>query len=152
MRRLTNKSVLITGGTTGIGLATAKLFMKEGARVAIVGQNQERVTHASKILGTEALTLCANVASSQDMKNVAKRIKDKFGSIDVLFANAGIAKPMAFADVVDENIDDQFDVNFKGVVYSIQSMLPLLNNPSSVIITSTTMIEKGVAEIGRAHV
>ncbi len=145
MRRLTNKSVLITGGTTGIGLATAKLFMKEGARVAIVGQNQERVTHASKILGTEALTLCANVASSQDMKNVAKRIKDKFGSIDVLFANAGIAKPMAFADVVDENIDDQFDVNFKGVVYSIQSMLPLLNNPSSVIITSTTMIEKGVA-------
>lgn len=145
MGRLTNKSVLITGGTTGIGLATAKLFMKEGARVAIVGQNQERVTNASEILGTEALTLCANVASSQDMKNVAKRIKDKFGSIDVLFANAGIAKPMAFADVVDENIDNQFDVNFKGVVYSIQSMLPLLNNPSSVIITSTTMIEKGVA-------
>jgi NAD(P)-dependent dehydrogenase (short-subunit alcohol dehydrogenase family) len=145
MGRLTGKSVLITGGTTGIGLATAKLFIEEGARVAIVGQNKERVADAAEILGSGVLALCADVASSDDMNNVAKRLKDEFGSIDVLFANAGIAKPMPFAEADDANIHSQLDVNFKGVIYSIQSMVGLLNNPSSVIITSTTMIEKGVA-------
>ena len=68
-----------------------------------------------------------------------------FGQLDVVFANAGIAKPMPFADVDAANIDDQIDVNFKGVIYTIQSMLPLLKNPSSVVLTSTAMIEKGVA-------
>lgn len=145
MDRLAGKKVLITGGTTGIGLATAKLFIEEGARVAIVGQDSGRVATAAKDLGSDAIGVCANVASESDMVGVAKRLKNEFGTLDVLFCNAGIAKPAPFSDVDDTNIDSQIDVNFKGVIYTIKSMLPILNNPSSIVLTSSAMIEKGIA-------
>lgn len=144
MGRLTGKTALVTGGTTGIGFATAKLFLAEGARVAIIGQDSERVASAAKELGSEVLAICADVSSASEMANAAKTLKAELGSLDVLFANAGIAKPMPFSDVDEANINDQVDVNFKGVIYIIQSTLSLLKNPSSVIITSTSMIEKGV--------
>jgi NAD(P)-dependent dehydrogenase (short-subunit alcohol dehydrogenase family) len=145
MGRLTGKTALITGGTTGIGLATAKLFLDEGARVAVVGQDAERVAGAARELGAGALALRADVASAADMAGVAARLRAEFGKLDALFANAGIAKPMPFSDVDDENIDSQINVNFKGVIYTVRSMLPLMNNPSSIVLTSTAMIEKGVA-------
>ena len=145
MGRLTGKTALITGGTTGIGYATAKLFLAEGAKVAITGQNAARIADAQESLGGGVIAMCADVSSIQDMTTVAKRLEAEFGKLDVLFANAGIAKPAPFSDADDANIDSQINVNFKGVIYSIQSMLPILNNPSSVVITSTTMIEKGVA-------
>lgn len=145
MGRLTGKTALITGGTTGIGFATAKLFLQEGARVAITGQDAKRVAEAGRQLGAGVIALRADVTSAREMGEVAKRLKAEFGKLDVVFANAGIAKPMAIADVDDSNIDAQIDVNFKGVIYTIQAALPLLNNPASVILTSTTMIEKGIA-------
>jgi NAD(P)-dependent dehydrogenase (short-subunit alcohol dehydrogenase family) len=145
MDRLKGKTALVTGGTTGIGLAAAKLFLDEGARVAIVGQDSDRVATAAKELGPDAIALCANVASASDMAGVAERLKAEFGKLDVLFANAGIAKPAPFSDVDDTNIDSQIDVNFKGVIYTIKSMLPILNNPSSVVLTSSAMIDKGIA-------
>lgn len=145
MTRLTGKTALITGGTTGIGLATAKLFLKEGARVAIIGQDEVRVAEACKALGPGVIALRADVSSADDMARAATRLKAEFGRIDIVFANAGIAQPMAFADVNDANIDEQIGVNFKGVIYTVQKMLPLLSNPSSVILTSTTMIEQGVS-------
>lgn len=145
MGRLTGKTALITGGTTGIGLATAKLFLQEGARVAIIGQDAERVAAAGKELGANAIALRADVSSASDMAGVAARLRTDFGKLDVVFANAGIAQPMPFSDVDEDNIDNQVDVNFKGVIYTIQSMLPIMNKPSSIVLTSTTMIEKGVA-------
>tara|TARA_R100000306_G_scaffold62558_1_gene73307 strand:- start:12603 stop:13358 length:756 start_codon:yes stop_codon:yes gene_type:complete len=145
MNRLTGKTALITGGTTGIGFATAQLFLEEGARVIVVGQNAERVAHAGKALGNGAVAVRADVSSSGDMTELAERVKEEFGRLDILFANAGIAKPMPFSDVDETNISDQIAVNLKGVIYTIQSMLPLLNNPSSVVLTSTTIIEQGMA-------
>ena len=144
MGRLTGKAALITGGTTGIGLATAKLFLEEGARVAIIGQDAARVDEASMTLGPGVIALRADVSNQADMADVATRLKAEFGTLDIVFANAGIAKPMPFSDVDRRNIDSQIDVNFKGVVHTVQAMLPLMNNPSSVILTSTALIEKGV--------
>jgi len=145
MARLTGKTALITGGTTGIGLATAKLFIKEGARVAITGQNAQRVAAAGKELGEGVIALRADVASLADMRAVAQRLKADFGTLDILFANAGIAAPMPFSDVDEANIDRLLDINVKGVIYSVQSMLPLLSNPASVVLNSSTLADKGVA-------
>ncbi len=145
MGRLTGKTALITGGTTGIGMATARLFLQEGARVAVTGQDAGRVAQAAAQLGEGAIVLRADVASRTDMLALAARLQQAFGKLDVVFANAGVAQPMPFADVDDDHIDSQLDVNFKGVIYTVHSMLPLLNNPSSIVLTATAMTEKGVA-------
>lgn len=145
MGRLNGKTALITGGTTGIGFATAKRFVEEGARVAIVGQDPARVAQAGAALGNQVLALQADVSSASEMARVAKQLEAAFGGLDIVFANAGIAKPMPFSDVDDENIATQIAVNFTGVVYTVQKMLPLLRNPSSVILNATTMVERGIA-------
>jgi NAD(P)-dependent dehydrogenase (short-subunit alcohol dehydrogenase family) len=145
MGRLSGKTALITGGNSGIGLATARLFLQEGARVAIIGQDAGRVREAAEVLGGGVLGIRANVASASDMTDVATRLHAEFGGLDIVFANAGIALPKPFAQADAANIDSQIDVNFKGVIYTVQSMLPILRKPASIILTSTTMIEKGVA-------
>ena len=145
MARLTGKTALITGGTTGIGLATAKLFLQEGARVAITGQDAGRVTEASAMLGANAIAIRADVSSASEMAAVAARLKKEFGGLDIVFANAGIAKPMPFAEVDEENINSQIDVNLKGVIYTVQKMLPILRKPASIILTSTTLTQQGLA-------
>ncbi len=145
MARLTGKTALITGGTTGIGLATAKLFLQEGARVAITGQDAGRVTEAGAMLGANVIAIRADVSSASEMAAVAARLKKEFGGLDIVFANAGIAKPMPFAEVDEENISSQIDVNLKGVIYTVQKMLPILRKPASIILTSTTLTQQGLA-------
>ena len=145
MARLTGKNVLITGGTTGIGYATAQLFIQEGARVVITGQDAERVAEAARTLGPSAMGIRANVASAAEMTRAAERIQAELGGLDVVFANAGVALPKHIADIDEEHIDSQFDINFKGVLYTVQKTLPLLRKPASIIMTSTSMTERGVA-------
>jgi NAD(P)-dependent dehydrogenase (short-subunit alcohol dehydrogenase family) len=145
MERLTGKTALITGGTTGIGLATARLFLAEGARVAITGQDAERVKQAGAELGARAIAIRANAAVAGEMADVARRIKSEFGGLDIVFANAGVAKFRPFAEITEEHIAEHFDVNVRGVIWSIQKMLPLLRRPASVILNATTLVEQAAA-------
>ena len=144
-QRLEGKTALITGGTTGIGFTTAKQLLEEGARVAIVGQNESRVAAAKASLGNEVVAMCADVSSPEEMTRVATQLKQDFSKLDIVFANAGIAKPMPLAEIDESNIDSQLNVNLKGVIYTVQKTLPLMNNPSSIILTSTTMTHKGIS-------
>jgi NAD(P)-dependent dehydrogenase (short-subunit alcohol dehydrogenase family) len=145
MRRLEGKTALITGGTTGIGRATAELFIQEGARVAITGQNAERVAEAAAALGHGTIGLRADAASAADMAEVARRLQAEFGKLDVVFANAGIAKPRPLTDVDEAHIDEQIAVNVKGVIFTVQKLLPLLNKPASIVLTASTVAELGTA-------
>jgi len=145
MRRLEGKTALITGGTTGIGRATAELFIQHGARVAITGQDEQRVAEAAAALGPQAIGIRADVSKTADMEALASRLKTHFGKLDIVFANAGIARPRPLTDVDEAHIDEQFDVNVKGVINTVQKALPLLRNPASIILTASTVAELGTA-------
>lgn len=145
MPRLTNKAALITGGTTGIGFAAAKAFLEQGARVAITGQNRDRLQAAARELGGDVVAILANQASLTDIDAAAAQVKAAFGQLDILFVNAGIAKPMPLTEITQAHVSEQLDVNFTGALFTIQRMLPLLKNPSSVILTSTALAEQGMA-------
>jgi NAD(P)-dependent dehydrogenase (short-subunit alcohol dehydrogenase family) len=145
MKRLEGKTALITGGTTGIGRATAELFIREGARVAITGQNAERVTEAALALGPGTIGLRADAKSAADMAEVARRLQAEFGGLDIVFANAGIAHPRPLADIDEAHIDEQFGVNVKGVIFTVQKLLPILRKPASIVLTASTVAEQGPA-------
>ena len=147
MRRLEGKTALITGGTTGIGRATAELFIEHGARVVITGQDAKRVAETAEALGPQAIGVRADVSVAADMDQLAATLKSHFGQLDIVFANAGIAKPRPIGEVDDAHIDEQLAVNIKGVIYTVQKTLPLLRNPASIILTASTVAELGVANM-----
>ena len=144
MAKPAGKTALITGGNSGIGFATAQLFLAEGARVAITGKDSGRVAEAKTALGGKVETLIANVARVVEIEAMAAEAKTKLGSIDVLFVNAGIGLPTPFEAVSEEQYDDQFNVNIKGAFFTVQKLLPLLKDGASVIFTSSTADEMGL--------
>ena len=125
--RFSNKVAVVTGGNSGIGLATAKAFAREGARVAITGRSEATLKAAQKELGPEALVIKADVARVPEIAAAMDRIKDRFGRIDVLFVNAGIGKFVPFEAVTEEFFDETIDVNLKGAFFTIQKAVPLLS-------------------------
>jgi NAD(P)-dependent dehydrogenase (short-subunit alcohol dehydrogenase family) len=145
MASLTGKVAVVTGGNSGIGLATAKRFREEGAKVAISGRDQKTLDEAVKIIGGDVIAVCADVSKLADLDKFYKTISEKFGKIDVLFANAGIAKFVPFADSTEALFDETFNINVKGVFFTIQKALPLLNTGASVIINSSVVNETGFA-------
>src|SRR2546426_119125 len=130
--KLSNKIVLVTGGTSGIGLEAAKLFREEGATVIIVGQNPDRLQSVAGQLGDSVTVLCGDVSKPAAVESIIKQISEKFGRIDVLFANAGMGLASPLEAVTEDQIDRQFDVNFKGVFFAIQKAAPLLAKGSTV--------------------
>jgi NAD(P)-dependent dehydrogenase (short-subunit alcohol dehydrogenase family) len=144
MGKLSGKRALITGGTTGIGFATAKLFLEEGAQVAIVGQNQERLQAALGQLGDRVVGIQADVSRVDDIQTMIERVRQDFGGLDILVANAGITQPLPVNAVDEAHIDQQFDINFKGVFFTVQKALPILQNPSSVVLVTSCLDQMGM--------
>ncbi|MDN7426155.1 SDR family oxidoreductase [Burkholderia sp. AU45388] len=141
--RLGNKSALITGGTSGIGLATAKRFIAEGARVAVTGRDEAVFERVKAELGEHALVLKGDVRSLDDMRAIAAEVDETFGGLDIVFANAGWAFPSAVDDIDDTLYNDIMDVNVKGVVFTLQAALPYLREGSSVILNTSFVDQTG---------
>lgn len=137
MRRLKGKVAVITGGNSGIGLATAKEFVEQGAKVVISGRDQKTLDEAAKQLGSDALAVRADVAHLADIDKLFAAVKAKFGRIDVLFVNAGIGKFSPFEAVTEEFYDAILDVNLKGAFFTIQRALPLLADGASIVLNTS---------------
>jgi NAD(P)-dependent dehydrogenase (short-subunit alcohol dehydrogenase family) len=144
MKRLEGKVALVTGGNSGIGLAAAQRLREEGARVVISGRNQKTLDEAVKTLGSDALAVNADVSKPEDLDKLYAAVSKKFGKIDVLFANAGIYKFAPLADTSEGLYDELFDINAKGVYFTIQKALPFLNDGASIIINTSIADQIGL--------
>lgn len=144
MARLSGKKALITGGTTGIGFATARLFIEEGAKVVVTGQNEDRVNQAGKELGHDAQAIRADVSSLVDLDTMVNEVKDQFGKIDILFINAGVLKMGPLSEVDEEHFDFQVNVNLKGAFFTIQKVVPVMNDGGSIVINSSNANQIGI--------
>ena len=131
MSSLRGKTVVITGGNSGIGYATAKKFSDLGANVVITGRNKENLGHAAETLGVTGIV--ADQANLQDINELVSQVKRKFGSIDALFINAGIAAFAPVEHMEEEQFDNIMNVNFKGAFFTLQKFLPILREGASVI-------------------
>lgn len=141
--RLKDKTALITGGTSGIGLATAKRFIREGARVAVTGRDSSRLDAVRAELGPQALVLCADARSITDMQTVRQAVADAFGELDIFFANAGIAYGTPLAQTDEARYDEIMDIDVKGVFFSMQAIEPIMKAGASVILSSSFIIHVG---------
>jgi NAD(P)-dependent dehydrogenase (short-subunit alcohol dehydrogenase family) len=143
MGRLTDKNILITGGNSGIGLAAAQEFDREGARVAICGLDERTLQAAKGTLGARSLAIRADVSKLADLDTMFATIKREFGHLDGIFANAGYSEFLPFEEVTEEGFDMVIGSNLKGAYFTIQKALPLLRKGSSVVITASVGARKG---------
>lgn len=137
MRRLEGKVALVTGGNSGIGLATAKLLFEEGAKVAISGRDQASLTAAAKEIGGDTLAIRADISNLTDLESLFAKVVKTLGKIDVLFANAGVAKFASIADTTEALYDEIFDINVKGTYFSVKMSLPYLNDGAAIVLNTT---------------
>ena len=143
-KRLTNKTAVITGGNSGIGLATAKLYKEQGANVIITARSEDSFAKAKSEYGDQFDVIKADVTKLDEIKQLAAAVREKYGMIDVLFANAGVAYFAPLSEVTNDFFDSQFNTNVKGLLFSIQQFAPLLNKGGSVILTTSGANTKGM--------
>jgi NAD(P)-dependent dehydrogenase (short-subunit alcohol dehydrogenase family) len=148
MRRLEGKVAVVTGGNSGIGLASAKRFLDEGARVAIAGRSQKTLDEAQKYLGNGTLAVQTDVAKLADLDKLYAAVSKKLGKIDVLFVNAGVANFAPLADTTEQVYDTNFDINAKGAFFTIQKAIPFLNDGASIILNTSVAGQKGFGTAG----
>lgn len=143
MSKLQGKVAVITGGNSGIGLATAKLFHQEGASVVITGRNQATLNTAVSTIGTDTLAIQADMANLPAIDALFEQVRERYGRIDVLFLNAGIAKFVPLEGVTEAIYDEMMDINLKGVYFSVQKALPLLAEGTSIILNTSVVNQMG---------
>ncbi len=143
MDRLRGKRALITGGTSGIGLETARQFLAQGARVIVTGRSQAGIARARQDLGGGALVVASDAGDVAEQQQLAARIAAAFGQLDVVFINAGVATLQPIERWDEPTLDRQLAVNFKGPYFLIQRLLPLLANPTAIVLMATADIHCG---------
>src|ERR1700674_3053824 len=143
MSKLLGKVAVITGGTTGIGFAAAKLFVKEGAYVFITGRRQKELDAAVSAIGNNITGIQGDVASMADLDRLYKTVEATGRRIDVVFANAGFGEFASLGSITEEHFDKLFNVNVKGALFTVQKALPLLNDGGSIILTGSVASVKG---------
>ena len=144
MNKLESKIALITGGTSGIGLATAKAFVSEGAHVFITGRREAELAAAVKEIGRNVTGMQGDVSNLGDLDRLYAQIKQARGRLDIVFANAGVGKLAAFGTITEELYDWTFDINVKGLLFTVQKALPLLPDGASIILNSSVVGSKGM--------
>jgi NAD(P)-dependent dehydrogenase (short-subunit alcohol dehydrogenase family) len=148
MGKLQGKVAVITGGSTGIGLASAKLFVKEGAYVFITGRRQRELDEAVKAIGNNVTGVQGDVAKLADLNrfyDVVARVKRR---IDIVFADAGVAEFAPLGSITEEHFDKLFNINVRGTLFTVQKALPLLNDGGSIILTGSVAGVKGTPAFG----
>jgi NAD(P)-dependent dehydrogenase (short-subunit alcohol dehydrogenase family) len=144
MGKLDGKIALITGGNSGIGLATAKRFVAEGAYVFITGRREQELAAAAGEIGENVTALRGDVSNLGDLDRLFAQIKQEKGKLDIVFANAGVAKFATLGEITEELYDWTFDINVKGVVFTVQKALPLLPDGASIILNASIVASKGL--------
>jgi NAD(P)-dependent dehydrogenase (short-subunit alcohol dehydrogenase family) len=143
MKRLEGKVAVVTGGNSGIGLATAKRLQEEGARVAISGRNKQTLEEAVRTIGSGVVAVQADVAKPGGLEKLYAEVNEKLGKIDVLFVNAGVAKFAPLAETSEEVFDEEFNINVRGAYFTIQKALSLLNDGASIVLNTSVADQKG---------
>ena len=143
-QKLAGKIAVITGGNSGIGLATAKRFVEEGARVVITGRREKELNEAAALIGKNVTTVAGDVSRLEDLDRLFAVVKEKHGHIDVLFANAGWGEVAPLATATEAHFDKTFGLNAKGTFFTAQKALPLFKDGGSIILTSSSAHVMGV--------
>ncbi|KAA0687329.1 SDR family NAD(P)-dependent oxidoreductase [Neorhizobium sp. P12A] len=144
MKALEGKIAVITGGSSGIGLATAKRFVEEGAQVVIIGRREKAIQEAAALIGKNVTTVVGDVSRLEDLDRLYDVVKEKHGHIDILFANAGAGTVAPLAAATEDHFDQTFDVNVKGMFFTVQKALPLFKSGGSIILNSSVANVKGL--------
>lgn len=142
-QKLAGKVAVVTGGNSGIGLATARRFAAEGAHVFITGRRQSELDAATKQIGQNVTAVQGDVAKLADLDRLYAEVKRQKGHIDVLFANAGVLENIPLGSITEEHFDKLFNINVKGLLFTVQKALPLLRDGGSIILTASVVSQKG---------
>ena len=148
MKKLENKVAVITGANSGIGLATAKLYLKEGAKVVLSGRRQEALNEIAKDLEGDFIIVRADVSNIEDNENLIKQATAKYGKIDVLFLNAGIAPPSPTTDITEDHFTELVNINLKGPVFAVKAALPHLTDGGTILFTNSVVHQRGFDGLG----
>lgn len=146
MNSLTGKVALVTGGNSGIGLATARAFHAHGARVVIAGRDSATLEEVTRQLGSDVLAVQADVAKLGDIDHVMARTYETFGKLDILFVNAGTFRGASLEEVDEAAFDEMLNINFKGAYFTVQKALPLLKEPASIIFNGSVNALTGITD------
>jgi NAD(P)-dependent dehydrogenase (short-subunit alcohol dehydrogenase family) len=148
MPKLSGKVAVITGGSSGIGLATARKFVEEGAHVFITGRRPSELDKAKGLLGRSVTAVQADASKLEDLDQLYRIVRESKGHVDIVFANAGFVEHQTIDAVTPEHFDKTFDVNVRGVLFTVQKALPLMRNGGSIILTASIVAVKGLPAHG----